>query len=212
MENRTLNMTYNSQREKLVISEYGRNIQKLIKYAKTIEDKDEQQAFLDEVVELMKKMKIGNKKSDEYTENIWIHVYRIADFDLKAVPPGGVIPTPKPDDFKPGQLDYPEEEKHFRHYGHHIHNFIEKAIAMEDGVKKDQFIATIGSYMKLAYITWSSDDFVNDRIIKHDLKKMSKEKLIFPKGYSLDTFIDKDSNKNKSKRKFTGGKKSRKKK
>ncbi len=212
MEERTLKMSYNSQKEKLIISEYGRNVQELIKHAKTIEDKDEQQAFLDEVVELMKKMKIGNKKSDEYKENIWMHVYKISDFDLKAVPPSGVIPVPKPKDFKPGKLEYPKEEKHFRHYGHHIHTFIEKAIAMEDGVKKDQFVATIGSYMKLAYITWSADDYVNDRIIKHDLNKMSDGKLVFPKGYKMDKFIDKDSIKNKTKRKHSSNSKKNKRK
>jgi len=187
---RTLNIKYNSEKEKLIISEYGRHIQNLIKHAQTIEDQKEQQAFVEEIVELMKKMKIGNKKSPEYKEKIWMHVYKIADFNLKAIPPNGEIPTPKPKDFKPGKLEYPSAEKHYRHYGHIIHSLMEKAIAMEDGDKKEQFVALIGAYMKMAYKTWSSDAYVNDRTIKHDLEKMTKGKLVFPNGYSMDFLMD----------------------
>jgi len=188
---RTLNIEYNSEKEKLIISEYGRHIQNLIKYAQTIEDQKEQQAFVEEIVELMKKMKIGNKKSPEYKEKIWMHVYKIADYNLKAIPPNGEIPKPKPKDFKPGKLDYPTAEKHYRHYGHFIHSLMEKAIGMEDGDKKEQFIALIGAYMKMAYKTWSGDAYVNDRTIKHDLEKMTKGKLIYPDGYSMDFLMDK---------------------
>jgi hypothetical protein len=122
---RILDMEYNAEKEKLIIPEYGRNIQKLIFHAKTIEDQNEQQIFVDEVVELMKRMKIGNKVSPEYKDKIWLHVYRIANYELKAIPPNGIIPEPKPDNFKPEKLNYPTSEKHFRHYGHFIHALID---------------------------------------------------------------------------------------
>ncbi len=209
---RTLNIEYNSEKEKLIISEYGRHIQNLIKYAQTIEDQKEQQAFVEEIVELMKKMKIGNKKSPEYKEKIWMHVYKIADYNLKAIPPNGIIPEPKPKDFKPGKLEYPSAEKHYRHYGHFIHSLMDKAIEMEDGIKKQQFVALIGAYMKMAYKTWSSDAYVNDKTIKHDLEKMTNGKLVFPEEYSMDLLLDnmrenkipkdpKDNRKNHKKRK-----------
>jgi len=189
---RLLNMEYNSEKEKLIIPEYGRNIQNMIFHAKTIEDPKEQQVFLDEVVELMKKMKIGNKVSPEYKEKIWIHVFKIADYGLKVVPPNGIIPEPKPDDFKPEKLNYPSTEKHFRHYGHFIHLMIGEAVKMEPSLKRDQFVALIGSYMKLAYMTWSPQHYVNDKIIMQELHDMSDQKLTFPDGYSIDMFIDKN--------------------
>jgi hypothetical protein len=189
---RLLNMEYNSEKEKLIIPEYGRNIQNLIFHAKTIEDPKEQQVFLDEVVELMKKMKIGNKVSPEYKEKIWIHVFKIAGYELKVVPPNGIIPKPKPDDFKPEKLNYPSTEKHFRHYGHFIHQMVGEAVKMEPSLKRDQFVAIIGSYMKLAYITWSPQHYVNDKIIMQELHDMSDQKLTFPDGYSIDMFIDKN--------------------
>lgn len=189
---RELDMQYNSEKDKLIIPEYGRNIQKLIFHAKTIEDQKEQQAFVEEIVELMKRMKIGNKVSPEYKEKIWTHVFKIADYDLKAVPPDGIVPEPKPADFKPQKLEYPTTEKHFRHYGHFIHALIEKASELESSLKKDQFVALIGAYMKLAYKTWNPDHYVNDKIITQELHDMSDGKLTFPEGYNIDMLLDKE--------------------
>ncbi len=189
---RILDMEYNAEKEKLKIPEYGRNIQNLIFHAKTIEDQKEQQIFVDEIVELMKKMKIGNKVSPEYKEKIWMHVYKIADYDLKAIPPNGIIPEPKPKDFKPEKLNYPTTEKHFRHYGHFIHALIDKAIELEPCLKKDQFVALIGAYMKLAYKTWNPEHYVNDKIIMQELYEMSNKQLTFPDGYSIDMLLDKE--------------------
>ncbi|MBK7095555.1 MAG: DUF4290 domain-containing protein [Saprospiraceae bacterium] len=189
---RILDMEYNAEKEKLKIPEYGRNIQNLIYHAKTIEDQKEQQIFIEEIVELMKKMKIGNKVSPEYKDKIWIHVYKIADYELTAIPPNGIIPEPKPADFKPEKLNYPTSEKHFRHYGHFIHSLIDKAIELEPSLKKDQFVALIGAYMKLAYKTWNPDHYVNDKIIMQELYEMSNKQLTFPDGYSIDMLLDKE--------------------
>ena len=58
-------MNYNTQQEKLIISEYGRNIQKLIMHAKTIEKKEERQAFVERIVELMQQISPSNRNLDE---------------------------------------------------------------------------------------------------------------------------------------------------
>ncbi|MGE5356237.1 MAG: DUF4290 domain-containing protein [Deltaproteobacteria bacterium] len=189
---RILDMEYNAEKEKLIIPEYGRNIQNLITHAKKIEDQKEQQIFVEEIVELIKRMKIGSKVSPEYKEKIWMHVYKIANYELKAIPPNGIIPEPKPADFKPEKLSYPTTEKHFRHYGHFIHSLIDKAIEMEPGLKKDQFVALIGAYMKLAYKTWNPDHYVNDKIIIQELHDMSDKKLNFPEGYNIDMLLDRE--------------------
>jgi hypothetical protein len=189
---RILDMEYNAEKEKLKIPEYGRNIQNLIYHAKTIVDQKEQQIFIEEIVELMKKMKIGNKVSPEYKDKIWMHVYKIADYELTAIPPNGIIPEPKPADFKPEKLNYPTSEKHFRHYGHFIHSLIDKAIELEPSLKKDQFVALIGAYMKLAYKTWNPEHYVNDKIIMQELYEMSNKQLTFPDGYSIDMLLDKE--------------------
>ena len=65
----------------------------------------------------------------------------------------------------------------FRHYGQNVQRLIDKAKRMEDPDKKTIFSNAIGSYMKLAYKTWNQDHYVNDEVIKGDLKSMSDSDL-----------------------------------
>ncbi|MFT7449700.1 MAG: hypothetical protein ACI9VN_000407, partial [Patescibacteria group bacterium] len=49
-------MEYNSAKEELILPEYGRNVQLLIQHAKTIENRDMRQAFIQKVILLMHQM------------------------------------------------------------------------------------------------------------------------------------------------------------
>ena len=127
-----LKMEYNSEREPLIISEYGRSVQELVYFAQKIENVEEKQAYFDEIIELILRMKINGKKSAEYKEKIWRHIYRIANYEMDGVVmPNGEIPQAKTDNFKPPKVDYPTVEKRFRHYGHNVQSLIKRAVEME---------------------------------------------------------------------------------
>jgi len=185
-----LNMEYNSQRELLIIPEYGRNIQRLILHSKSIEDDEERQEFVEKVVILMQQMHPQNRNIEDYKERLWKHVFRIADYDLKIIPPGGIIPTPEDYKKKPERIAYPSAEARFRHYGSNVQQLIAKAIEMEDADKLNGFIKVIGSYMKLAYKTWNREHFVSDETIRGDLLTLSGGKLTLPEDTSIDNLAN----------------------
>lgn len=187
MPHKELQLEYNSQRNELIIPEYGRHVQKLIAHAKTIEDVAMQRAFIDEVVDLMMQIHPQSRSIEDYREKLWKHVYRIANYDLNAMPPSGI--TPKPEDAikKPDRVDYPLSEAQFRHYGHNVQKLVTKALSMEPGPKRDGFVAVIGSYMKLAYRTWNKDHYVSDDVIKGDLETLSKGQLVLDESASFDS-------------------------
>ena len=85
-------------------------------------------------------------------------------------------------------MEYPQKKIPYRHYGWNVHNMVQKAVAMEDGPKKEEFSKVIASYMKLAYRTWGKDAFVNDELIKEDLRKMSDGKLDVADESSIDNY------------------------
>ncbi len=180
------NMEYNSQKEHLEIPEYGRNVQMLIRYAKTIEDPEYRQAFIERIVNLMHQMHPQNRNIDDYREKLWKHVFRIADYDLDVTPPSGEKPKREDKYKKPDKIDYPENAAKYRHYGHNVQKLIKKAIDMEEGPVRDGFVAVIGSYMKLAYRTWNKEHYISDEIIKNDLEKLSNGQLVLAEGISLD--------------------------
>jgi hypothetical protein len=182
-----LNMEYNSQRELLIIPEYGRNVQNLISQAKEIEDKEKRQAFVEAIVDLIMQMHPQNKNLEDYRDKIWKHVFRIANYELSDVlPPNGKTPTPEDSEKRPEHVGYPDIDSKFRHYGHNIQKLIAKAISMEDGPIKDAFVQVIGSYMKLAYKTWNREHYVSDEIIIGDLESLSEGKLKVKSDASLD--------------------------
>ena len=170
-------MDYNSNREFLTIPEYGRNVQKLIKHAKTIEDKEFRQAFVERIVGLMQQMHPQNGNLEDYREKLWKHVFKIADYELDVDPPGGEKPTREESDRRPEGIPYPVVEAKYRHYGHNVQQLIKKALSMPEGPKREGFTQAIASYMKLAYKTWNKEHYVSDEIVKADIVSLSNGEL-----------------------------------
>lgn len=190
------NMEYNSQKAKLIIPEYGRNVQLLIEYAKEIEDPEYRQAFSDKIIDLMMQMHPQNRNVDDYKIRLWKHFFHIASYDIDVMPPNNEIPRPEDAFKKPDKVDYPLSEARYRHYGNNVQQLIKKALSMEEGPMRDGFVAVIGNYMKLAYKTWNREHYISDEIIKRDLDTLSGGKLILKENTSLDTLSN--SNKRRS--------------
>lgn len=190
-------MEYNSQKEILIMPEYGRNIQLMVQHAKTIEDPEYRQAFCERLIDLMYQMNPQNKNVEDYRVKLWRHIFQIAEFDLDVQTPFAEQPTPETARKKPDIVGYPHSDTRFRHYGHNVQKMIERALSMEDGPVKDGFVNVIGSYMKLAYKTWLREHYVSDDLIKEDLSLLSGGKLSVEKTMSLDTLANPQRRRNK---------------
>lgn len=170
-------MEYNSQRESLSVAEYGRHVQKMIDHAKTIEDAENRQFFMEMVVELMGQVIPNAKPSPELTNKLWNHAFMIANYEIDVTPPEGVTIVEHTGPVRPPKLPYPSTNKKFRHYGVNVQKLVDKAAELEDEGKKEEFANAIGSYMKLAYKTWNPKHYVNDESIKGDLNAMAEGKF-----------------------------------
>ena len=117
-------------------------------------------------------------------------MFFIAGYDLDVRIPEGVIIHRKGDVFMiPSEdMEYPQKKIPYRHYGWNVHTMIQKALTMEEGPKKEEFAKVIASYMKLAYRTWGKEQFVNDELIKEDLRKISHGQLVVADDASIDSY------------------------
>lgn len=202
-------MTYNSAKENLTIPEYGRHVQQLVDHAKTIEDPVYRQKFAERIIKLMMQMTPQNRTIEDYQGKLWRHLFRIAHNELDVTPPEGVkMPEDTSGRLKPQLVDYPEQQAKYRHYGHNVQTMIKKGISMEDGPKKDGFVAAIAAYMKLAYKTWNRDHYVSDEVIKADLVTLSKGALRIDEDQSLGNLVN-TKNRNSNRRRGSGGGKKR---
>jgi hypothetical protein len=171
-------MEYNTARELMQIPEYGRNIQKMIEFAKTIEDKDERNQAAKSIIKVMGQVNPALKNQEGLTHKIWDHMFIISGFDFDVDSP---FPKPLKEDFElgPDRIPYPEIEMRFRHYGRVVLAMIEKVSAVEDSAERVKMGEALANVMKRAYLNWNRDS-VEDRVIKKDLRELSNGKIEVP--------------------------------
>ena len=195
-------MEYNSAKEELILPEYGRNVQLLVRHAKTIENPEIRQAFIEKILRLMHQMNPQNRNMDEYKDKLWGHVFHIAEYDLDVTPDVGGIPTKENAMKRPDAIGYPHKDTKYRHYGYNVQKLTQKAMTMEDGPKRSGFVSAIASYMKLAYKTWNREHYVSDDVIKGDLATLSDDQLQVEDGVYLDNLSSNNNLSNNNNNKY----------
>ena len=169
-------MEYNSQRGTLKLKEYGRNIQKLVEHALSLEDKKEKQDVIDQIIMIMGNLNPHLKNVEDFNHLLWDHLHIMSDFQFTDIE----SPYPMPDRevlfAKPEKFAYPTKNRKFRHYGKNIQSMIAKAVAMDDVEKKQGYAEIIANYMKIVYGSWNGET-VSDEIIINDLDVISEGKL-----------------------------------
>ncbi len=176
-------MEYNTARELMQIPEYGRNIQKMIEYAKTIEDKAERNLAAKSIIKVMGQVNPSLKNNEDLTHKLWDHMFIIADFDFDVDSP---FPKPLREDFEtgPDRIPYPENEIDHRHYGRVIEQMIKKVAEEENEEARIKMGVAVANMMKRSYLNWNRDS-VEDRVIKKNLRELSGGKISIPEEVEL---------------------------
>ncbi|MFK5854575.1 MAG: DUF4290 domain-containing protein [Bacteroidota bacterium] len=181
-------MEYNTARGLLIIPEYGRNIQKMVDFAITIEDREKRTKTANLIITSMGQMNPSIKDTNDYIRVLWDHLYAISDFKLEV---DGPFPMPTREELKlkPVKLEYSDTRIKLRHYGKHILGIIEKALEYEEGEEKQALVLAIANQMKKSYLKWNRDS-VNDATIAKHLDGLSNGKLSLPEGFRLIAISD----------------------
>lgn len=166
---------YNTRRAKMILPEYGRNIQKMIEHLLTIEDREERNKAARTVIGVMGNLNPHLRDVADFKHKLWDHLAIISDFKLDIDSPYET-PTPELLLEKPKRIPYNQKPIRFKHYGHSIVLMIEKAVEMEDGEEKQDLTKMIAYHMKKSYLTWNREA-VDDREILEDLVTLSKNRL-----------------------------------
>ena len=168
-------MEYNTNRTKLLMPEYGRNIQQMVEYCKSIPSKEERNEVAKTIVEFMGQRNPHLRDEENYKHKLWDHLYILADYDLDVDAPYP-FPTKEELDQKPNRMDYPSFENEYKFYGKSILQLIDKAIELEEGEEKEALIQVIANNMKKSYNVYNKEH-VQDEVIFRHLKELSQDKL-----------------------------------
>ena len=194
-----MELEYNSSRNKLVISEYGRHIQKLVEHALTLTDKEERQKMANGIIDIMGELNPQLRDVADFKHKLWDHLFVISNFELDVDSPYEKPIIEKLFE-KPEPLAYPNSKIKYNHYGKVIELMIDEAIKMEDQELKSKLVIAIANQMKKSYVNWNLDT-VEDEIILNQLTKLSKGKLSVPEGTELAKFIPNPKHQNPHARK-----------
>jgi Domain of unknown function (DUF4290) len=169
-------MDYNSSRNKLVLKEYGRHVQKIVEACVQIQDRERRNIFAKELIELMGQLNPHLRNVEDFRHKLWDHLFIMSDYKLDVDSPYPIKDRAEIEK-RPARLHYPQSRIKYKHYGKNVETLVAKAIHTEDPEKQAGFTQCIGNFMKLVYQNWSKEN-VNDETIKNDLRLLSKGALV----------------------------------
>jgi hypothetical protein len=157
---------YNTEREHLIIPEYGRHLQKMVNYAKQLPTKEERNKVAKSIINVMGNLQPHLRDVPDFQHKLWDQLFIIADFELDVDSP---YPTPSKEELneRPEPLKYPQNHPKYRFYGNNIKTMIDVANTWEEGELKEALIYTIANHMKKCFLNWNKDTVEDDVIFKH---------------------------------------------
>ncbi|HKK11513.1 MAG TPA: DUF4290 domain-containing protein [Flavobacteriaceae bacterium] len=197
------NLEYNTEREHLIIPEYGRHLQKMINYAKNLPTKEERNKVSKAIIGVMGNLQPHLRDVPDFQHKLWDQLIIMSNFELDVDSP---FPKPSREELmsRPDPLKYPQNHPKYRFYGNNIKIMIDAAKTFEEGDLKDALIYTIANHMKKCYLNWNKDS-VEDEVIFNHLRELSGGEINL-KGNDED--LTDASSLMRSKKKYSSSKKS----
>ncbi len=174
-------LDYNTQREKLILPEYGREVQKMVDHAITIEDRAERQRCAETIVEIMGKM-LPQNSNEDHEQMLWDHLALMSGFKLDIDYPFDVSQALKIAS-KPEPLGYPMTNIPVRHYGKMMFKVFEQLKTMPEGPERDELARITANQMKRSLVQWSHGS-ADDEKVASDLARFTDGVI----QLDLDTF------------------------
>ena len=176
-------LDYNTEREKLAMPEYGRNVLKMVEDVKRIEDRAKRSEQARAVVRVMEILNPQVHSADNWEQKLWDHLYIMAGYDLDVDSP---YPMPSPEQRKSRPEIIPLKKKPIKatHYGRNIESIIDLIASEPEGEMKTAMIRSLAMYMRQQYLIWNKDS-VADTTIFSDIEKLSDYRIKVPEGLKI---------------------------
>ena len=178
-----MKMDYNTQREKLILPEYGRMVQQMIERVKEIPDKAKRSEQIQAVIQVMGQVNPQVKDMVDYRRKLWDHMYMIAGYDIDVDSPYP-LPDRKTVEQRPSPIPLEKAPIKATCYGRNIERMIELIASRPDDDAKTEMIRMLALYMRQQYLIWNKDS-VADETIFADMERLSAGRLTVPAGIRL---------------------------
>lgn len=181
----------NKDKNRLLLSEYGRNVQTMVGYLKTIEDRDQRNRQAQVVVAVMGNVNPAQKDSEGFQHMLWDHLFMIADFDLDVDAP---YPKPTPAMFAPSPHVVPYSQTYIaqKQYGANVRRIMTELAKEPEGEERELAAANIAKYMKQKSFEYNKEHPSNEVVIT-DIRLMSRGEITLDADTLDNTRVDTSS-------------------
>ena len=154
--------------------EYGRNVQNLVDYCMTIEDREERNRCANAIISIMGNLYPQQRDTNDFKHILWDHLAIMSGFKLDVDYPYEVVKEADLET-RPPRIPYVSTRIRSRQYGKIMEQMVGKATEMENSEAKDYLVRSLANQMKRSYVTWNNKDTVSDAKIFKDLALMLSE-------------------------------------
>ena len=164
-------LDYNTQREKLLMPEYGREIQKMVDYAVSLPSRDERLKCAKSIVRMMLTKVPQIRENVNYEQTLWDHLYLMSGKQLDIDWPFDVSGAEKIHS-KPQPIPLPQNRIKLRHYGRLVEELLGKIKEMPAGEERDELVRQTANQMKRDLLTWGHGS-ADDEKVADDLARLT---------------------------------------
>lgn len=162
-------MQYTSDLKKLILPEYGRNVQQMVDHCMTIEDRAERTRCANTIINIMGNLFPHLRDIEDFKHKLWDHLAIMSDFKLDIDYPYEIV---KKENLhtQPDPIPYQLSPIKYRHYGKIMEGMLKKAEEMPAGPERDALVSMLANHMKKLFYQWNKDSVEDEKILK-DLKE-----------------------------------------
>lgn len=175
-------MQYNTEKEQLIMPEYGRGVQEMVQLAMSLSEKRQREICARQIVKVMSRLHPVHMSKEDINHKLWNHLARISGYRLDIDYPVEIVAEEQVK-AHPSPLPYPMKNIRRKHYGSLIENALELAADMSESPERDELVGRVANQMKQNLFMWNRDS-MDANVIAQDIARYTNGKI----KLDLETF------------------------
>lgn len=158
-------LDYNTQREKLKLMAYGRDIQQMVAHCVTLPTKAERQRCAYAIIGAMERVAPSQMDNKGRVAALWYHLALMSDFKLDIDYPVSIEHEDKMAT-KPGKIGYADRRGNtVKHYGRLLLDVLGQLKTMEPGAERDALAQKTAAQMYRSLVNWGMGTADKERVV-----------------------------------------------
>ena len=157
-------LDYNTERERLRLKAYGREIQQMVEHVMALPTKAERQKGAEAIIETMKRVVPSQHSYKEREPMLWYHLALLSDFKLDVDYPYEFEHEDKMAQ-APDKVSYGSNYIPVKHYGKLVFELFAQLKEMSDGPLRHKLAVKTAEQMYRDLVTWGFGSTDKERVV-----------------------------------------------